>query len=128
MDEITEMDMHHSQNVLGTELATCSKDPVTGWFRDGCCNTNSDDQGYHTVCCILTETFLNFAKSLGNDLMTPAPQFNFPGLKPGDQWCVCAPTWKAAAEAGNACPVNMEATHERTLEVVPLEMLELYAQ
>jgi hypothetical protein len=122
------MDMHHSQNVLGGELSTCSDDPKTGWFRDGCCNTNDSDRGYHTVCCIVTDAFLDFAKSQGNDLISPAPQFNFPGLKAGDQWCVCAPTWKAAAEEGNACPVNLEATHERTLEVVPLELLELYAQ
>ena len=121
------MDMHHSQNVLGGELATCSSDPLTGWFRDGCCNTNDSDRGFHTVCCIVNENFLEYAKSLGNDLISPAPQFNFPGLKPGDQWCVCAQTWQDAYEEGVACKVVLEATHEETLQIVSLDSLEEYS-
>ena len=119
--------MEPSLNVHGHPLEPCSVDPLTGWYRDGCCNTDEHDRGMHTVCCIVNEDFLHFAKDSGNDLMTPAPQFNFPGLKPGDQWCVCAATWRAAAEAGAACPVDLEATHQRTLVVVPLELLELHA-
>ena len=91
--------MHDSINVKGTELQNCSNDPLTGWFRDGCCNTDSRDRGSHTVCAILTDDFLKFAQSQGNDLITPAPQFGFPGLKEGDRWCVCAGTWQDAAEA-----------------------------
>ena len=82
--------MNPKINVLGTEIQTCSKDPLTGWYRDGCCNTDSNDRGLHVVCCTVTDKFLEFAKSQGNDLITPAPQFNFPGLKHGDCWCVCA--------------------------------------
>jgi len=119
--------MEPSLNVHGQRLEACSVDPLTGWYRDGCCNTDEHDRGLHTVRCIVNEAFLNFAKESGNDLMTPAPQFNFPGLKPGNQWCVCAATWRAAAEAGAACPVDLEATHQRTLDVVPLELLELHA-
>ena len=120
--------MNPKINVLGEPIQDCSKNPLTGWFRDGCCNTDSNDRGLHVVCCILTEAFLEFAKSKGNDLITPAPQFNFPGLKPGDRWCVCARTWLEAAETGVACPVNLEATHEEALSVIPLEVLELYAE
>ena len=122
------INMNPKINVLGEPIHECSKDPLTGWFRDGCCNTDSNDRGLHVVCCILTEAFLEFAKSKGNDLMTPAPQFNFPGLKPGDRWCVCARTWLEAAETGVACPVNLEATHEEALSIIPLEVLELYAE
>ena len=86
--------MDTSLNVHGQTLEPCSVDPLTGWYRDGCCNTDEHDRGLHTVCCIVNEAFLNFAKEAGNDLMTPAPQFNFPGLKPGNQWCVCAATWR----------------------------------
>ena len=116
--------MHESVNVNGTELQPCSTDPMTGWFRDGCCNTDASDRGSHVVCCILTDDFLQFARSKGNDLITPAPQFGFPGLKPGDRWCVCAGTWQDAAKAGLACPVVLEATHEEALAVCDLEMLE----
>ena len=119
--------MNPKINVLGEPIHECSKEPLTGWFRDGCCNTDSNDRGLHVVCCILTEAFLEFAKSKGNDLMTPAPQFNFPGLKPGDRWCVCAGTWHDATEAGVACPVVLEATHEEALAVCDLEMLQRHA-
>lgn len=119
--------MKESTNVLGTPLQTCSTDPVTGWFRDGCCNTDDQDRGSHTVCCVMNEAFLNFAKQQGNDLITPMPQYNFPGLKPGDSWCVCARTWLQAVNAGEACPVDLEATHQRALDIIPLALLETHA-
>ena len=112
-----------SFNVLGGELLQCSIDPLTGWFRDGCCNTDRNDRSLHTVCCIVTEDFLKFALSKGNDLITPAPQFNFPGLNDGDRWCVCAQTWQDAYDAGHACSVVLEATHEETLQIISLENL-----
>ena len=113
-----------SFNVLGTELETCSIDPLTGWFRDGCCNTDRNDRSLHTVCCVVTRDFLDFALSRGNDLITPAPQYNFPGLTPGDRWCVCAQTWQDAYHLGVAYPVVLEATHEETLQIVSLEFLQ----
>lgn len=116
-----------SRNVLGGELEPCSRDPLTGFFRDGACNTGPQDVGSHTVCCRVTAEFLAFLRSNGNDLMTPMPQYNFPGLQPGDQWCVCAASWKQAFDAGVACPVVLEATHEAALEVVDLEDLEEHA-
>ncbi len=119
--------MDSSINVLGGDLAECSKDPLTGWYRDGCCNTDDSDFGRHVVCCVVTDTFLQFARSQGNDLMTPAPQFGFPGLKDGDRWCVCANTWLAAYEQGAACPVDLEATHESALQIIDLEQLETHA-
>ena len=119
--------MHDSINVLGTNLQPCSIDPVTGWFRDGCCNTDETDLGSHTVCCILTTEFLEFARSLGNDLITPVPQMGFPGLRAGDRWCICAQTWHAAVEAGLACPIILEATHEEALSACDLDSLEKYA-
>ena len=120
--------MNPSLNVLGKELQVCSTDPMTGWFRDGCCNTDRRDLGLHVVCCILTNEFLEFAKSQGNDLITPNPQFNFPGLKQGDRWCVCARTWLDAANKGVACPVNLESTHEEALQIIPLELMESYSE
>tara|TARA_B100000214_G_scaffold349987_1_gene303304 strand:+ start:47 stop:409 length:363 start_codon:yes stop_codon:yes gene_type:complete len=117
-----------SINVLGKKLQTCSTKPMTGWYRDGCCNTDRKDFGLHVVCCILTSDFLEFAKSQGNDLITPNPRFNFPGLKPGDRWCVCARTWLDAANEGVACPVSLESTHEEALQVIPLELLESYSE
>lgn len=96
---------------------------MTGWYRDGCCNTDERDRGSHTVCARVTETFLAFLQERGNDLVTPAPEHGFPGLKPGDQWCVCAGSWLQAARAGVACPVNLEATHRAALRSVPLEVL-----
>jgi len=116
-----------SFNVLGGELTECSIDPLTGWFRDGCCNTDRNDTSLHTICCVLTEDFLQFAFSKGNNLITPAPEFNFPGLKPGYQWCVCAQTWQDAYDEGVACSVVLSSTHEETLQVVSLETLQKFA-
>ena len=117
------MEMDPSLNVLGTPLVPCSHDPKTGWFRDGCCNTDDRDVGSHTVCCRVTTDFLRFLRGKGNDLMTPAPQFGFPGLKDGDQWCVCAGSWEQAYEAGKAAPVVLESTHQRALESTTLDHL-----
>ena len=119
--------MHDSINVLGGELESCSLAPLTGWFRDGCFNTDASDRGSHPVWCILTQEFLEFARSQGNDLITPAPEHGFPGLKPGDRWCVCAQTWQDAAEAGVACPVVLEATHEEALVACDIELLQAHA-
>ena len=116
-----------AQNVLGTELAECGAEPVTGFFRDGCCNTSEEDIGSHTVCSIVTREFLDFSKEAGNDLSTPRPEWGFSGLSPGDGWCVCAARWLEAALAGAAAPVRLTATHERALEVVPLQMLRTHA-
>jgi hypothetical protein len=111
------------RNVLGGTLEPCSRDPLTGFFRDGCCNTGPEDTGLHVVCAKVTRAFLEFARGQGNDLITPAPEYGFPGLKPGDRWCVCAGTWRQAYEAGVAPPVVLAATHEETLAVVPLSAL-----
>ena len=119
--------MYPSLNVLGHPLDTCSCDPMTGWYRDGKCNTDENDRGSHTVCCVVTEDFLQFARSQGNDLITPAPHHGFPGLKPGDSWCVCARTWLAALNAGSGCPLDLEATHQAALEVIPLSLMETHA-
>ena len=115
-----------TKNVLGTDLQLCCTDPVTGFFRDGYCHTNNMDQGTHVVCAIMTEEFLKFTKSQGNDLSTPRSEYQFPGLKPGDQWCLCALRWKEAHDAGVAPPVKPEATHEKMLEFVDKETLEVY--
>jgi uncharacterized protein (DUF2237 family) len=112
-----------AQNVLGDELLPCSVDPLTGFYRDGCCNTGNEDRGMHVVCVRVTRAFLEFARGQGNDLISPAPEHNFPGLKPGDRWCICAATWRQAYEAGVAAPVVLAATHEETLAVVPLSAL-----
>ena len=120
--------MHESVNVNGTELQPCSTDPMTGWYRDGCCNTDANDLGLYVVCCVLTDDFLQFARSKGNDLITPAPQFNFPGLKAGDRWCVCARTWLDAANEGVACPVSLDCTHEEALAVIPIDLLEAHSE
>jgi len=111
-------------NVLGGELAPCSTAPNTGFFRDGCCNTNSSDQGSHTVCAVLTAEFLAFSKYVGNDLSTPRPEFGFPGLNPGDRWCLCAGRFLQAHDEGCAPQVNLAATHVRALDVVPLAVLQ----
>ncbi|NBT33997.1 MAG: DUF2237 domain-containing protein [Betaproteobacteria bacterium] len=121
------MSTSQSKNVLGGKLQPCSFDPLTGFFRDGCCHTSAEDFGRHTVCAVMTDVFLNFSVDHGNDLVTPRPEFRFPGLKAGDRWCVCAGRWREAAEAGVAPPVVLEATHERTLEVVALSDLEYHA-
>lgn len=104
------------RNVLGSELQPCSFDPLTGWFRDGCCRTDRNDKGSHTVCAIMTEEFLAFSRAVGNDLSTPQPEFGFPGLKPGDRWCLCASRWEQARVLGFAPGVVPEATHERVLD------------
>ncbi len=113
-----------SRNVLGGPLESCSTDPMTGFFRDGACNTCAEDQGSHTVCAVMTAEFLAFSKYVGNDLSTPMPQYGFPGLNPGDHWCLCASRFLQAAEEGLAPKVNLAATHERALKIVPLAMLE----
>jgi len=110
-------------NVLGGQLKPCSFDPITGYFRDGCCNTDQHDHGTHVVCSRLTQEFLEFSKIKGNDLMTPREDFGFPGLKTGDQWCLCALRWQEAFEAGVAPPVILESTHIRALDLIPLEVL-----
>ncbi|WP_416908363.1 MAG: DUF2237 family protein [Polymorphobacter sp.] len=115
-----------ASNVLGTTLQLCSTDPLTGWHRDGCCNTNAEDHGLHTVCAVLTAEFLTFSKASGNDLSTPRPEFGFPGLKPGDRWCLCAARWEEARRAGFAPDVILEATHEKTLEITALGHLQAH--
>ena len=112
-----------SRNVLGQSLMTCGTEPMTGFYRDGCCNTGPDDRGVHTVCAIVTAEFLATSRRLGNDLSTPMPQYGFPGLQPGDRWCVCATRWLQCLEAGSPCPIVLEATHENTLRIVPFEIL-----
>lgn len=111
------------RNVLGGALETCSKDPVTGFYRDGCCSTGPEDVGSHTVCSVMTAEFLAFSKSRGNDLSTPRPEWRFPGLKPGDRWCVCASRWLEAYEAGAAPRVNLGATNMAATRIVPIEAL-----
>lgn len=119
--------MDESLNVFGEPLETCGTDPVTGFYRDGCCNTSDQDGGSHTVCARVTEEFLAFSRSRGNDLVTPRPEFGFPGLKAGDRWCLCASRWREAEQAGAAPRVVLAATHQRALEIVPLEALRPYA-
>lgn len=116
----------HSKNVLGTQLSPCGADPMTGFYRDGLCETGPEDSGRHTVCAVLTERFLSFTRSRGNDLSTPAPQFGFPGLKPGQRWCLCAARWWEAYQAGMAPSVVLEATHKKTLKTVPLDVLKAH--
>ncbi len=117
----------NAMNVLGSPLVECSFDPLTGFYRDGCCNTGPEDTGIHTVCVLMTEEFLRFSKVLGNDLSTPRPEFGFKGLKPGDQWCLCAGRWFEAYREGRAPKVRLEATHEETLAIIPLATLKKYA-
>jgi uncharacterized protein len=121
------MDDMQQLNVLGTELQPCSFDPMTGYYRTGCCEHHGDDPGMHVVCCRVTEEFLAFSASCGNDLSTPMPQYGFAGLRPGDQWCVCASRWAEAYEGGAACPVVLESTHLSALEYVDLEVLRRFA-
>ena len=116
-----------THNVLGTPLLTCSTNPMTGFFRNGCCETGPSDTGSHTVCAIETEAFLAFSKAAGNDLSTPRPEFRFPGLKPGDRWCLCAARWQEALEAGCAPQVVLQATHEAALEIIDRADLEAHA-
>jgi uncharacterized protein (DUF2237 family) len=114
----------NAKNVLGTPLQSCSTDPLTGFYRDGCCNTGFEDQGLHLICCVLTEDFLQHQLELGNDLVTPRPQWAFPGLRPGDRWCVCITRWKQSLLAKRPCPVILESTHISALEFVSLEDLQ----
>lgn len=114
-------------NVLGTPLQPCSVSPRTGWFRDGCCRADPADRGMHTVCIVATEEFLGFSFACGNDLITPQPEYGFPGLKPGDRWCLCAPRWAEALAASAAPRVVLEATHLNTLGVVTLDALRAHA-
>lgn len=127
MDQTTRLPMIDSRNVLGEPLQPCSTTPMTGFFRNGCCDTGPQDLGLHTVCAEMTAEFLAFSKSRGNDLSTPAPASGFPGLKPGDRWCLCAPRWQEAFEAGMAPRVVLAATHEATLEIVAFADLKKYA-
>jgi len=115
------------QNVLGGPLEGCSVDPVTGWFRDGTCRTAPGDVGSHTICAVMTTEFLAHQKAIGNDLGTPRPEFQFPGLSPGDRWCVTAPNWLRAHHDGAAAPVVLAATSDKALQVVPLDILRQYA-
>ena len=115
------------RNVLDGPLEPCSEDPLTGWFRDGSCRTGPEDLGSHTICAVVTEAFLAHQRAIGNDLSTPRPQFRFPGLVPGDRWCVTAPNWLRAHQDGAAAPVVLSATSRRVLELVPLEVLQRYA-
>lgn len=119
--------MANATNVLGTALATCSTSPMTGFYRDGCCNTGGSDMGVHIVCAQVTAEFLAFSKAQGNDLSTPMPAFEFPGLKPGDRWCLCAARWQEALEAGVAPPVLLQATHATAVEHVSLADLKDHA-
>lgn len=119
--------MDPSVNVLGQPLAACGTDPVTGYFRDGHCNTCAEDAGSHTVCAVMTAEFLAFSKYLGNDLSTPRPEFRFPGLKSGDRWCLCAGRFLQAHHEGCAPAISLERTHQRALEVVPFAILQAYA-
>jgi len=114
-------------NVLGTPLVPCSYDPLTGFFRDGCCNTDAQDQGSHVVCAKVTQEFLDFSLARGNDLITPSREYRFAGLKAGDRWCLCATRWKEALDAGVAPPVVLECTHERALDFVTLAQLQSHA-
>jgi uncharacterized protein (DUF2237 family) len=116
-----------ARNVLGGELIPCSLDPVTGFFRNGCCETGPHDVGLHTVCAVMTAEFLGYSRDVGNDLSTPRPDLGFPGLGPGDRWCLCAPRWKEALDAGAAPQVVLESTHEETLAIVPLGVLKDHA-
>ena len=115
------------KNVLGEKLESCSIDPLTGWYRDGCCNTDEIDHGKHTVCARVSTKFLEWAKEAGNDLITPHPEFDFPGLKDGDSWCVCAGTFSQSIDAGTACKIYLKKTNYKTLEIIPLEKLKPYA-
>ena len=119
--------MDQPVNVLGEMLGTCGVNPVTGFFRDGCCNTSDQDLGSHTVCIEVTQDFLDFSRSQGNDLSIPIPAFNFPGLRPADRWCLCAARWLEAHDNGMAPRVILGGTHKRALEIIPLELLKKFA-
>lgn len=120
------MNTQKAKNILGSDLELCCTDPVTGFFRDGFCNTNLVDLGTHVICAVVTQEFLDYTKSKGNDLSSPAPQYDFPGLKEGDGWCLCALRWKEAHEAGVAPPIKPKSTHEKCLEIIDKDILEKY--
>ncbi len=120
------MQSEESVNVLGEALEACGNDPVTGFYRDGCCNTGPDDFGSHTVCAVVTDEFLAFSKARGNDLSTPRPEFGFPGLRAGDSWCLCAARWQEAFDAGSAPRVRLRATHQAALEYCALDNLKVH--
>jgi hypothetical protein len=124
---IARIDPNESLNVLGGPLQTCSTNPMTGFLRDGCCNTNDQDHGSHTVCVEMTAEFLEFSKLAGNDLSTPMPEYGFAGLEPGDRWCLCAARWQQAYENNSAPRVVLESTHQRALEIVSLETVRKFA-
>ena len=115
------------RNVIGSDLQPCSVDPITGWFRDGTCETAPEDLGSHTICAVVTNEFLEHQRTVGNDLITPMPEYQFPGLKPGDRWCVTARNWLRAHRDGVAAPVVLASTHERSLQIVPLNVLQAQA-
>ena len=121
------MQVAPAANVLGEPLQECGRDPLTGFYRDGCCETGPDDHGTHVVCAVMTAEFLAFTKARGNDLSTPRPSLRFPGLAPGDRWCLCVSRWKEALDAGAAPPVVLAATHRKALDVVPLDVLREHA-
>ena len=121
------MQLLPSRNVLGGDLQDCGRDPMAGFYRNGCCETGPDDHGTHVVCAVMTDAFLAFTKAKGNDLSTPQPAFRFPGLAPGDRWCLCVDRWKEAMEEGVAPPVVLEATQEKALRVVSLDDLKAHA-
>lgn len=127
MRDMAKEERHPAKNVFGEPLGACSNSPLTGFFRDGCCNTSAQDYGSHTVCAVMTDEFLAFSKAAGNDLSTPMPEYDFPGLKAGDRWCLCAARWQQAFEAGMAPRVVLSATHERALEIVALQDLKRHA-
>ena len=117
----------NQKNVLGGDLELCSSNPLTGWYRDGCCNTDENDNGLHTVCAKVNDDFLEWCKSAGNDLITPHPEFGFPGLKDGDNWCICASWFARAVEAGKECKIYLKKTNEKTLKIIPLKILKKHA-
>ena len=119
--------MDSAINVFGEPIETCSDRPLTGYFRDGCCNTSDEDVGSHTVCVEVTQEFLEFSRFKGNDLSTPRPEFGFSGLKPGDRWCLCAARWMEAHESKMAPRVVLRSTHQRALEIAPLDLLRSFA-
>lgn len=121
------MKKHPSLNVYGEKLEPCCENPMTGFFRNGCCDTCDEDHGSHTVCVEVTQSFLEYSRFRGNDLTTPIPAFGFPGLKPGDRWCLCAPRWLEAHQQGMAPRVFVTRTHQRALETIPLDLLKSFA-
>ncbi len=121
------MDIEESLNVFGELLESCSEDPVTGFFRDGCCNTSDADIGSHTVCIEVTNAFLEYSRFRGNDLTTPLPDFGFPGLKAGDRWCLCAQRWLEAYQHNMAPKVFLMRTHQKAIDIIPMQLLKLYA-